>query len=76
LFYIQTLLIQSSPNIVGNVFSKYCGGAKYQSYYGDIGTLDFNNLAQKLYEERACSVYDFFRTARLSGLGIRPGAGK
>jgi hypothetical protein len=76
LFCIQTLLIPSSPIIDGNDLSKYCGGAKYQSLYGNVGALDFNNLANKSYEERACSVYDFYRKARLSGLGIKPGAGK
>jgi hypothetical protein len=76
LFCVQTLLIPSAPKIDGEDVSRYCNGAKYKSVYKGVADLDFNALAQKSYDERACSVYDFYRKARLSEIGVKNSSAK
>jgi|GEM_PF-3420672 len=71
LFCVQTLLIPAAPKVEGANVTKYCKNTSYKPLDSKSKSLDFNDLAQKSYDERACSVYDFYRRERLKGLGVQ-----
>jgi hypothetical protein len=67
---VRATLIPGAPVIGGKDISKWCRGKIWKSVQkGESLELRFDALVAKPFEQRVCSVYDFYRKSRLLELG-------
>lgn len=71
LFCLQALLLPSAPALDSGLnLDNFCRGQKYSSLYQkNPTTLNYDTLEKESFDQRACSLYDFFRIAKLTGEG-------
>lgn len=72
LLCVQALLVPSAPVFDDTNIGEFCSGRMYWSVYEKKGLrLEYDKLVKKPFEERVCSVYDFYRRSRLNSIGVK-----
>ncbi len=67
---MQALLVPDGPKLGKHDISKECSGTEWSSLY-DGNVLRFDEWKGKSFEQRACSIYDFYRKSKLKQRALR-----